>query len=125
MGNPRAAQAAAWSALEVDRPMHLLERRRMIGERAMISHITLFKGCDVPMHQHENEQFSVVISGRLRFTLGRPDAQGRSVVEIGPGEVIHLPSGLPHGALAVEETVVLDVFSPPSAVTGIDRPLPG
>jgi quercetin dioxygenase-like cupin family protein len=122
MSNATQARVAAWSALEVDRPMGLLERRRMVGDKAMISHITLFKGCDVPMHQHENEQFSAVLSGKLRFSLGRPDEQGRTTVDVGPGEVIHLPSGLPHGAIAVEETVVLDIFSPPSAGTGIDRP---
>lgn len=113
---------AAWNDLPVDRPMGLLERRRMIGEQAMISHITLFKGCDVPMHSHDNEQFSAVISGKLRFTLGAPDAQGRTSVDVGPGECIHLPSGVPHGAFALEETVVLDIFSPPSQGTGIDRP---
>lgn len=122
MSDDAKARVAAWSDLAVDRPMELLERRRMIGDRVMISHITLFKGCDVPIHQHENEQFSAVISGCLRFTLGRPDDHGRTVVDVGPGEVIHLPSGLPHGAVALEETVVLDIFSPPSAGTGIDRP---
>jgi quercetin dioxygenase-like cupin family protein len=106
-----------WSELPVDRPMELLERRRVIGENAMISHITLRRGFTVPTHAHENEQFSAVLSGRLRFGVG---ADGRQVT-IGPGEVIHLPSNLPHSAEALEDTVVLDIFSPPSQTTGIDR----
>ncbi len=115
------ARHACWSELPVDRPMALLERRRIIGEQAMISHITLRKGCAVPMHSHENEQFSCVLSGRLRFGVqdGAKGAQ-RDVV-VGPGEAIHLPGHVPHSAYAEEETVVLDIFSPPSAGTGIDR----
>ncbi len=101
-----------------DTPMPLLERRRLIGDKAMISHVTLRKGCVVPLHTHENEQFSVMLSGRLRFVF----EGGLPPVTLGPAEVIHLPSNLPHGAEALEETVVLDVFSPPSATTGIDRP---
>lgn len=99
--------------------MELLERRRVIGEKAMISHITLRRGFAVPTHAHENEQFSAVLSGRLRFDIG---AEGSArQVTIGPGEVIHLPSNLPHAAEALEDTVVLDIFSPPSQTTGIDR----
>jgi quercetin dioxygenase-like cupin family protein len=97
--------------------MALLSRQRVLGEKAMISRVVLEQGCDVPVHSHDNEQVSVIISGRLRFTLG-DEATVREVVA---GEVLMLPSGCPHGAYAVEETVVLDIFAPPSAVTGIDR----
>lgn len=101
--------------------MPLLERRRLIGERSMISHITLRKGCDVPMHAHDNEQFSCVISGRLRFGVKDGPNGALRTVSVGPGEAIHLPSNVPHSAIAEEQTVVLDIFSPPSQTTGIDR----
>lgn len=107
----------AWDGLADDRPMALLSRRRVIGEKSMISRVVLERGCDVPVHTHENEQISVIISGCLRFTLG---AEG-TVREVAAGEVLLLPSGCPHGAYALEETVVLDIFAPPSAGTGIDR----
>jgi quercetin dioxygenase-like cupin family protein len=118
---PPTAKIARWSDLPLDAPMALLERRRIIGAQAMISHITLRKGCDVPTHSHENEQFSAVLSGRLRFGLGAVGSPERREATVGPGEVIHLPSNLPHSAFAEEDTVVLDIFSPPSATTGIDR----
>lgn len=120
MPTPDAA-VNRWDALPVDAPMPLLERRRVIGEKAMISHITLRKGCEVPTHSHANEQFSCVLSGCLRFGLGAVGSPERSEVDVRAGQVIHLPSNLPHSAFAVEETIVLDVFSPPSATTGIDR----
>ena len=116
------AKVSRWSDLPVDKPMPLLERRRVIGEKAMISHITLKKGFSLATHAHENEQFSCVLSGTIRFGLGPEGSPERREVNVGAGEVIHLPSNLPHSAVAVEDTVVLDIFSPPSAGTGIDSP---
>lgn len=115
------AKALRWMELDKDTPMALLERRRVIGTQAMISHVTLKKGCYVPTHAHANEQFCCILSGRLRFGLGQEDSPGRRELVVGPGEIMHLPSQVPHSAEAIEETVVLDIFAPPSATTGIDR----
>lgn len=109
-----------WQDMESDAPMELLTRRRIIGERAMLSHVTLEKGCFVPSHAHENEQFVCVLSGKMKFRLGPIDDNPKEVVVSG-GEVLYLPSNTPHEAEAIEHSVVLDVFSPPSATTGIDR----
>lgn len=111
------AVSATWLDLPKDAPMAKLERRRVIGTEAMISHITLHQGCDVPMHAHGNEQFAVVLSGKVRFTLGGGEAR-----VLGAGEVLHLPSHAPHAAYAIETAIVLDVFAPPSQLTGIDEP---
>lgn len=116
-----AQLAAQWDDLPVDAPMALLERRRVIGERVMISHILLRAGCVVPTHAHENEQISCVLSGALRFGLGAEGSPDRRDVVVRAGGVIRLPSNLPHSAHALQDTIVLDVFSPPSATTGIDR----
>jgi len=114
------AIAYRWSELKIDTPMALLSRKRIMGEKMMISEITLQKGCEVPLHHHENEQFSVVLSGWLRFTTV---SEGKNIQhDVRGGEVLHLPSNVPHSVVAMEETLVLDLFSPPSATTGIDRP---
>jgi len=115
------AKKYRWTELEVDRPMELLDRRRIIGDRMMISQVCLHRGCDVPMHAHENEQFAMVMSGRVRFGLGGAGGAAVREVVLTAGEVLHLPSRVPHSAYAEEETIVLDVFSPPSEKTGIDR----
>lgn len=112
---PPTAVATHWDRLPADKPMPALERRRVIGSEAMLSHVTLHKGCVVPSHAHVNEQFTCVLSGRVKFTL----ADGERV--LAAGEVLHLPSHAPHGAEALETAVVLDVFAPPSATTGIDE----
>jgi quercetin dioxygenase-like cupin family protein len=116
-----AARRYSWPELVPDRPMDLLERRRIIGAQAMLSQVALKKGCYVPTHSHENEQFACVISGKLRFGIGVEGSNDRREVVVGAGEVMHLPSNVPHSAEAMEDTLVLDVFSPPSEKTGIDR----
>jgi len=121
MPTPNKAVCYRWTELPTDTPMPLLERRRVIGEQAMISHVTLKKGCTVATHAHPNEQFACILSGRLKFTLGDENAARREEVTAHPGEIVHLPSNVPHAAEALEDTVVLDIFSPPSATTGIDR----
>ncbi|MCP3978516.1 MAG: cupin domain-containing protein [bacterium] len=110
-----------WSDLESDRPMEKIERRRVVGERAMLSLVVLSEGCDVPTHRHDNEQFAHVLRGRIRFGLGERDTPGYREVEVAAGEVLQLPGGVPHSAYAIEESEVLDVFAPPSETTGIDR----
>ncbi|MCH7592537.1 MAG: cupin domain-containing protein [Planctomycetes bacterium] len=108
-----------WDELESDQPMALLSRKRVIGEKAMISRVVLKKGCVVPRHAHENEQFACIMSGALEFTIG--DESQPRVVTARAGAVMYLPSDVPHAAEALEDTVVLDIFSPPSEKTGIDR----
>jgi quercetin dioxygenase-like cupin family protein len=73
------------------------------------------------MHTHENEQFAVVLRGRLRFGLPGRDGSAPREIVVSAGEMLHLPAGVPHSAFAIEETLVLDIFSPPSEKTGIDR----
>lgn len=121
MSAAREATVRTWDSMPADAPMALLERRRVIGEQAMLSHVTLRKGCDVPTHSHANEQFSAILSGRLRFGLGEAGSPGRREVVVTAGQVIHLPGNVPHSAYAEEDTVVLDIFAPPSQTTGIDR----
>ena len=121
MADATTAIAYTWNELEKDQPLALLERRRVIGEKAMISHVTLRKGCAVPTHHHENEQFACILSGRIRFRIGPEDSPQRTEHLLGPGQVMHFPSNVPHAAEALEDTLVLDIFSPPSETTGIDR----
>lgn len=113
------AVLSRWDDLESDEPMALLSRKRVIGEKAMISRVVLKKGCLVPRHAHEDEQFACIIAGALEFTIG--DGSQPRVITARSGEVMHLPSNIPHAAKAHEDTVVLDIFSPPSETTGIDR----
>lgn len=109
-----------WSELPIDHPMERILRRRVIGAQMMISEVRLEAGFFLASHHHENEQFVVMLSGRCVFGLGTEGADHREV-EVAGGEVLQLPSNLPHSCRALEDTLILDLFSPPSATTGVDR----
>jgi quercetin dioxygenase-like cupin family protein len=64
----------------------------------------------VPQHSHENEQITYVLEGALHFWLGE---KGERELTVHAGEVLVIPSYLPHRALAVEDTLDVDVFNPP------------
>lgn len=85
-------------------------RRLISGERLMLTHVYLDKGFVVPRHSHENEQLTWILEGVLRFWLGEDESE---VVDVAAGEVLHLPSNLPHKAEALEDTLDVDIFSPP------------
>jgi quercetin dioxygenase-like cupin family protein len=93
-----------------ERVNDLLERRLVCGSRMMLAHVYLKKGCLVPLHQHENEQLTYILEGALRFWLG-DDGKQEQVVRA--GEVLVIPSNLPHKAEALEDTLDVDIFSPP------------
>ncbi|MGH7628898.1 MAG: cupin domain-containing protein [Gemmatimonadales bacterium] len=88
----------------------LLDRRLIAGERSMLAHVYLKKGCIVPFHSHENEQISYILEGALRFWLGE---HGEQELVLRAGEVLVIPSQVRHKAEALEDTVDVDVFTPP------------
>lgn len=120
MTTPCEAAVYAWARMTCDRPMPLIERRRIIGERMMISEVRLSPGFRVATHSHENEQFAVVLSGKVKFGIGAEGSPARREHILSGGEVIHFPSNVPHSAEAIEETMILDLFSPISERTGVD-----
>jgi len=99
-----------WEDMPREKVTDMLERRLITGERMMLAHVYLKKGCVVPRHAHENEQISYILEGALRFWLGEDEAEE---LVVGAGEVLHIPSNVPHKAIALEDTLDVDVFSPP------------
>ncbi len=99
-----------WDDIPQERVTDLLTRRLITGERIMLTHVYLEKGCIVPLHSHENEQFTYILEGALRFWIGE---NGEEEVIVRAGEVLHIPSNVPHKAEALEYTVDVDIFSPP------------
>jgi len=99
-----------WDEMPKERVNATLDRRLVTGEHMMLAHVYLKKGCIVPRHRHENEQISYVLEGALRFWIGEDESEE---IVVGAGEVLHLPSNVWHKAEALEETVDVDVFSPP------------
>lgn len=109
MGEPKAS-LHRWDDMAKERVTDLLSRRLITGERMMLAHVYLDKGCIVPRHSHENEQITYILEGALHFWLGE-DEQEQVVVRA--GEVLLIPANLPHKAEALEDTLDVDIFSPP------------
>jgi quercetin dioxygenase-like cupin family protein len=107
---PSAVSHYRWDDLPIEKLNDRLGRRLVTGQRMMLAHVYLKKGCLVPMHRHENEQLTYVLDGALEFVIGEDRAE---TVTVRSGEVLHIPSNLPHEALALEDTLDVDVFSPP------------
>ena len=99
-----------WDDMPKERVTDKLERRLITGDRMMLAHVYLAKGCIVPKHSHENEQLTYILEGASRFWIGE-DQKQELVVKA--GEVLHIPSNVPHQAEALEDTLDVDIFSPP------------
>jgi quercetin dioxygenase-like cupin family protein len=99
-----------WEELPREKVSAMLDRRLITGDRMMLAHVYLKKGCVVPKHSHENEQLTYILEGALRFWIGNAE---KEEVVVRAGEVLHIPSNVPHKAEALEDTLDVDVFSPP------------
>lgn len=125
MAAPNDVVYYEWDALPKEELTPLLDRRMIHGERIMLAHVYLKKDSFVPLHRHDNEQFSYIIEGSMRFWVGEEGDQEEILVKA--GGVLHLPSMVPHKAIALEDTLSLDVFSPPRQdwIDGTDAYLRG
>ncbi len=99
-----------WEDIPKEKLSDVLDRRLITGDRMMLSHVYLKKGAIVPRHQHENEQLTYILEGGLRFWIGEDESE---VLDVLAGEVLHIPSLVFHKAEALEDTLDVDVFSPP------------
>ena len=96
----------SWDSLPLEKLTEGIARRYLCGEHITVAQFELQKGALVPEHSHENEQISYVLEGVLRFALaGKP-------VDVRAGEMLVIPSHVPHSAEALDDCRALDIFSP-------------
>jgi quercetin dioxygenase-like cupin family protein len=89
-----------------------VDRREAHTENLMLTIIDLReRGAQVPVHAHPHEQISYIAEGRVRFTVG--EGEGRTVTDVGPGDVVVAPPNTPHGAELLSDSArVIDAFHP-------------
>ena len=107
---PKVASFQHWTDVPQEQVKPDLSRRLVTGERVMVAQVELQRGCIVPQHAHVHEQVSYVLDGRLEVTVGEASPE---TYELVAGDILVIPSNIPHAARAVEDTRVVDVFSPP------------
>jgi len=108
-GVKHALQYVPWLTVPLEDLNPLLQRQFVFGQEIMLARVLLKKGCIVPLHSHHNEQLTYIVEGALKFYI-----DGQEIV-VHAGEVLCIPSNMPHKAEALEDTVDLDVFTPPRA----------
>src|ERR1700687_5281868 len=101
-----ALEKSSWKTMEIEQLNDKLSRQMISGENATISQLLLKKGAAVPRHSHVNEQYSWIISGAFKFVF-----DDREIL-LGAGDVLVIPANVPHSAVALEDTVDVDIFAP-------------
>ena len=102
----RPVRLHRWDEIALEKVTEMISRKVVTGEREMIGQIYLKRGAIVPMHSHESEQLTYVLQGALKFLIHGEE------ITVREGEVLHIPSWVPHQAEALEDTFEIDLFSP-------------
>jgi quercetin dioxygenase-like cupin family protein len=95
-----------WNTMPAEQLNPSIVRRAVHTETMTISRLLIAKDGAVPEHSHVNEQVATVERGALRFWVG-----GKEVLLVA-GQSLTIPSNVPHSVVALEDTVVVDIFSP-------------
>ncbi|MBI3670438.1 MAG: cupin domain-containing protein [Acidobacteria bacterium] len=99
-------QITSWEKIETEKLSETITRQMLSGEHTTVARIFLARGAYVPRHAHPSEQFSLILSGALRFIFDDCEVAVRA------GEIVFIPAHAPHAAVALQDTVDLDIFSP-------------
>jgi len=95
-----------WDEIKEEALTPLLTRKYISGEHMTLAKFFLKKGCIVQSHSHANEQLSTVLDGKMVFTIDGQKIVARS------GHTVCIPPFSTHGVEALEDTTMLEVFSP-------------
>jgi unsaturated pyranuronate lyase len=98
-----------WSEIAWERVNDSIDRKVVMGERLMMVMYRFSPNQSWPEEVHEAEQGGYVLRGKIELTL---PAQGEKHL-LGPGDGYLIPSRIPHSWRILEETILIDFFSPP------------
>ena len=96
-----------WDEIALEKVTEMISRKFVTGDRETLAQVYLKRGAVVPMHSHESEQMTYVLQGALKFLINGEE------ITVREGEVLHIPSWVEHQAEALEDTLDVDVFTPP------------
>lgn len=99
-----------WDNVPSEQVTPQMQRKIVSGEKMMIAKMKFKDGFIVPLHSHHHEQITQVVSGKMRFWFGENKEQE---MELSAGDVIVIPSHLPHEAIMVGDVEEIDSWAPP------------
>jgi quercetin dioxygenase-like cupin family protein len=103
----KTVEYTKWNDIEVEPMSAVIGRQMIVGTNLMVARVLLKKGARVPLHSHHNEQVTYILEGALHFFIDNRE------ITVSAGEVLCIPPHMPHEAIALEDTVDLDIFNPP------------
>ena len=98
-----------WEDVPVEHVTPKMERKLVYGDKIMIAKMKFKDGFLVPLHHHENEQITQVLSGIIRFWFGNDKEK---TMDLYPSDVVVIPSNVPHEALMIGDVEEIDTWSP-------------
>ena len=98
-----------WDAVPTEQVSPKMQRKLVYGKKVMIAKMKFKDGFVVPLHHHENEQITNVISGTIRFWFG---ANKEQMFDLNAGEVVVIPAHVPHEALMIGDVEEIDTWAP-------------
>jgi quercetin dioxygenase-like cupin family protein len=103
---PTLATKTSWEMIASEPMVAGLNRQMLNGEKLSLARMRFEPGTKVPRHQHANEQITIITAGTMLLIMDDTE------ITLGKGEMILIPSNVPHGAVALEETESLEIFAP-------------
>jgi unsaturated pyranuronate lyase len=100
-------QTYTWDTVIAEQLTNNIRRRMIAGTKEMMVRWEFDKGAVAARHSHPHEQIVVMVEGRLKLIVGGAERI------LGPDDIVVIPPDIPHEAEALEDTVVIDIFSPP------------
>ena len=107
MSQSKSVQHVRWQDVPAENMNPLFDRQYVVGDQVMVARLSMKRGCIVPQHVHRHEQISHILSGALRFTVDDRE------ITLAAGELLLIPPHVPHAAVALEDTIAIDTFTPP------------
>lgn len=99
-----------WDEVATEEVNSSMSRKIITGEKLMIAKMKFKDGFVVPLHHHHHEQVTQLVKGQMRFWFGENKEQ---VMDMFPGDVVVIPSNLPHEVLMIGDVEEIDTWSPP------------
>lgn len=84
-----------------------IKRKTLVyGEKTLLTEFKLGKGAILPSHKHSHEQTGYLVSGRIDLNIGNEK------YHVEPGDSWCINSNVDHSAVALENSVAIETFSP-------------
>ncbi len=97
----------ALASLPVEHPSDTINRCHVHGKKGTLARFELKQGAIIAQHQHPYEQIVYILSGSVRLIVVGKEYLVKS------GEVLIIPSNIPHSLEALEDTIDIEFFAPP------------